>query len=391
MKESKMTQLRRFVLEDHRYVYLGGSVMALIGLCLLGNAPNLYSYLVEDSVGTTLSVIVYCIYLAVSALALLVKWTHWKNYETTIFKHPMIVKVSRYLSYLLTAVLIITIFDRVILSFAALVAYCTGAESIPANEEFLARMIYMSVKQKNLLIAGIWTTIRLAVLGTGIAFVLSMLMVFFRIQEPDKRDNDFVKFLKTIANKFASLYIFIIRGTPMMVQAMIIYYFGFGIFRDHTSMNPTEIGRYWSVFISGLVTISLNSTAYLAEVLRGGINGIDHGQMEAARSLGMTNWQAMMKVVFPQAIKNSIPAIGNEVIINIKDSVVLSVTGVMDLMGATKSVAGIYYTALDIFCVAAIVYLVLTWLSSALLKAIAKKMDNSNTAKAIELGIPSSN
>ena len=108
---------------------------------------------------------------------------------------------------------------------------------------------------------------------------------------------------------------------------------------------------------------------------------IDAGQMEAARSLGMTQWQAMVKVVFPQAVKNSIPAIGNEFIINIKDSSVLSVLGVSDLMFQTKGVVGIYYRDLEMYVVAAGLYLILTYLSSLLLKAIAKKMEHSDTSK----------
>ena len=147
----------------------------------------------------------------------------------------------------------------------------------------------------------------------------------------------------------------------------------------------TEINQVWSFFISGLCTVALNSTAYLTEVLRGGILAVDRGQMEAARSVGMTNWQSMVKVVFPQAVKNSIPAIGNEFIINIKDSSVLSVIGVMDLMYATKSVSGIYFRSLEIYCVAAILYLVLTWLSSLLLQWLGRKLDMPVR------GIPSSN
>jgi putative lysine transport system permease protein len=221
-------------------------------------------------------------------------------------------------------------------------------------------------------------------LGTAIAFVLAIFMVFLRIQEPNKRDSSLVKGLKWLANHFARLYVFVIRGTPMMVQALILYYFGFNLFK-RTGMTVTEINHVWSFFVSGLCTVSLNSTAYLTEVLRGGILAVDKGQTEAARSLGMTNWQTMIKVVFPQAVKNSIPAIGNEFIINIKDSSVLSVIGVMDLMYATKSVSGIYFRSLEIYCVAALLYLLLTWLSSLLLSWLGKKLDMPVR------GVPSSN
>lgn len=235
-----------------------------------------------------------------------------------------------------------------------------------------------------------------SVFGTAIAFVLSLLMVFLRIQEPDKRDNDFVKFLKIVANKFSRFYIFVIRGTPMMVQSLILYNAVFGLFK-RTGMSVSDINRVWPLFLAGLVTVSLNSTAYLAEVLRGGILAVDAGQMEAARSLGMTHWQAMRKVVFPQAIKNSLPAIGNEFIINIKDSSVLCVVGVSDLMFMTRSVAGIYYKGTECYLIAAIVYLILTYLSSLLLKALTGKMTAPGNTKrhqgnhTVDLGLPSSN
>ena len=267
-------------------------------------------------------------------------------------------------------------------SFAETVRRCAAMEKNPQG--FVDSMVYMSIKGKDMLLTGVWTTVRIALLGTAIAFVLAILMVSLRIQEPDRRDSGMMKALKWLASHFARFYVFVIRGTPMMVQALIFYYFGFNLFK-RTGMTVTEINHVWSFFISGLCTVALNSTAYLTEVLRGGILAVDKGQTEAARSLGMTNWQTMTKVVFPQAVKNAIPAIGNEFIINIKDSSVLSVIGVMDLMYATKSVSGIYFRSLEIYCVAAILYLVLTWLSSLLLKWLGKKLDMPVR------GIPSSN
>ena len=267
-------------------------------------------------------------------------------------------------------------------SFAETVRRCAAMEKNPQG--FVDSMVYMSIKGKDMLLTGVWTTVRIALLGTAIAFVLAILMVFLRIQEPDRRDSGMMKALKWLASHFARFYVFVIRGTPMMVQALIFYYFGFNLFK-RTGMTVTEINHVWSFFISGLCTVALNSTAYLTEVLRGGILAVDRGQTEAARSVGMTNWQTMTKVVFPQAVKNSIPAIGNEFIINIKDSSVLSVIGVMDLMYATKSVSGIYFRSLEIYCVAALLYLVLTWLSSLLLKWLGKKLDMPVR------GIPSSN
>ncbi|MBO5556005.1 MAG: amino acid ABC transporter permease [Oscillospiraceae bacterium] len=376
------TQRGSFITRDHPYVYLGGSLIALLALSLLMSQPHPYSFLTEANVPGIACRVICWAFLALSGLALMIKMAYGKGYGRTIMKYPALVRFSRWFSYLVVLACALALLDRGILRMIHTVQACLQAEKNPQG--FVSSMVYMSLKGKDLLAAGIWTTIRLALLGTAIAFVLAILMVFLRIQEPDKRDKDPIKALKWLANRFARFYVFIIRGTPMMVQALIFYYFGFNIFK-RTGMTVTEINRVWSFFISGLCTVSLNSTAYLTEVLRGGIQAIDRGQMEAARSLGMTNWQAMRKVVFPQAVKNSIPAIGNEFIINIKDSSVLSVIGVMDLMYATKSVSGIYFRALEIYCVAALLYLVLTWLSSLLLKYLGSKLDSPYK------GIPSSN
>ncbi len=365
-------QKGNFITRDHRYVYLGGSLIALLGLSLLYSREHPYSFMISGNLPEFCALAVFWIFLAISGFALIVKFFYWKTYSNSFMKRPAVMRVSRWLSYLVVLACILAIIDRGLLQLIYTVQICMQAERNP--QEFVSSMIYMSIEGKNIILTGIWTTIRIALLGTGIAFVLAIFMVFLRIQEPDKRDNDFVKAVKWCANRFARLYVFVIRGTPMMVQALIFYYFGFNLFK-RTGMTVTEINNVWSFFISGLCTVSLNSTAYLTEVLRGGIQSIDRGQTEAARSLGMSNWQAMIKVVFPQAVKNSIPAIGNEFIINIKDSSVLSVIGVMDLMYATKSVSGIYFRSLEIYCVAAILYLILTWLSSQLLKYLGSKLD----------------
>ena len=393
MKHSAASRRSGFLARDHRYVYLGGSLMALVGLSLWYSAPTPYSFLAANgAAGRVLAAVCYG-FIALSLIALLVKWTHWKTYGATVMKKLAIVRASRYFSYLLAAACGLLALDRVVLKLAYIIQAAIHADSNPT--ETLSTMIYMAYNQRSLFATGISYTVQLALFGTAIAFVLSLLMVFLRIQEPDKRDKDSIKLLKIIANKFASFYIFVIRGTPMMVQSLILYNAVFSLFK-RTGMSVSEINRIWPLFLAGLVTVSLNSTAYLAEVLRGGIMAIDAGQMEASRSLGMTHWQAMIKVVFPQAIKNSIPAIGNEFIINIKDSSVLCVVGVSDLMFMTRSVAGIYYKGTECYLIAAIVYLILTYLSSLLLKAIARKMeggsDGKNAAGSVpDWGIPSSN
>ena len=365
-----------------RYIFLGGSLLALLGLSLLHSEEHPYSFLKLTTLPGILCRILFIAFLAVSAAALCWKLFRWKDYSQTFWKKPGTVRAAVIAFWPVACACVLALIDRGLLRLIYTIRLCSQMDSNPKT--FGSSMIYMSLKGKDMLITGIWTTIRIALLGTGIAFILAIFMVFLRIQTPDKRDNDAVKAFKWLASHFASFYVFVIRGTPMMVQALIFYYFGFNLFKK-TNMTVTEINHVWSFFISGLCTVSLNSTAYLTEVLRGGIISVDRGQTEAARSLGMTNWQTMLKVVFPQAVKNSIPAIGNEFIINIKDSSVLSVIGVMDLMYATKSISGIYFRSLEIYCVAAILYLILTWLSSRLLQYLGKKLDTPVK------GIPSSN
>ena len=193
-------------------------------------------------------------------------------------------------------------------------------------------------------------------------------------EKPGRSDNDFVKFLKTVGRDFAEVYSTIVRGTPMMVQGLIIYSFGFSVVRG-MGYSVSEVTHVWTYFRAGLVIISLNSTAYIMEALRGGIEAVDPGQAEAARSLGLTQWQAMTKVVFPQGVRNAIPALSNEVVINIKDSSVLSVVGVFDLMFATTTVAGIYYRQMEVYVVAALIYLLMTYIATRILTWISKKLD----------------
>ena len=279
-------------------------------------------------------------------------------------------------------VLVVLLLARFGVTLAEAARIGAAAEKNPM--EFLPSLFYMLIRSKGMFLAGIWTTVRIALFGTAIAFVLAVLLVFVRIQTPQRQDGAAAVLVKEIGALLSKLYITVIRGTPMMVQTLIIYYIGFGIFKN-SGMSVTEVNRVWSCFISGLITVSLNSTAYLTEVLRGGIESVDPGQAEAARSLGMSNWQTMLKVVFPQAVKNSIPAIGNEFIINIKDSSVLSVIGCYDLMFATTSVVGIYYKALPVYTIAAVTYLVLTCLSSLIMRFVSARLD----MKAVS--VPSSN
>ena len=311
-------------------------------------------------------------WLALSAGALVLKLIHWKDYaEWSPFRRKPLVTVVRWLSYGVWAATAILFVDRAVMGFFSVTSAALAQDKNPSG--FLSSIVYMVDKSYGIILQGILTTVGLSVFGTLIAFVLAILLVFLRIQEIDRSDNDAVRFLKSAGVLFAKVYSTVVRGTPMMVQGMLIYFTGFGLLKG-TGMTVSEIGSVWTTFRAGLVTISLNSTAYMMEVLRGGIEAVDPGQNEAARSLGLSQWQAMIKVVFPQGVKNAIPALSNELVVNIKDSSVLSVIGVFDLMFATKTVVGIYFKQIEMYAVAAVVYLCLTMVASWLLGKFARHL-----------------
>jgi len=362
-----------FVLADHRYVLLGTSAVAFLGMLLSSQPRSSWSFLAHAFSVEFVMYYVLVAWLLVAVVALATKLVRRDRYEeVSPFTRPTARRVLRHVSYVVWAIVLVLVVDRVVLGVAATWEVATTATSRPSDS--FASALYMLWQGRQIFLTGIATTIELAVFGTIIAFFLALLLVFLRIQKVDRPDNDPVRFLKVVGSGFAKAYSTVVRGTPMMVQAGIIYFGGFGIMRS-TGLSTTEINGIWSTFAAGLVTISLNSTAYMMEVLRGGIESVDGGQTEAARSLGLSQWQAMSKVVFPQGIKYAIPGLSNELVINIKDSSVLSVIGVFDLMFATTTVAGIYYRQTESYMIAAVCYLILTMVATKLLSKFARHFD----------------
>ncbi|WP_322151486.1 amino acid ABC transporter permease [Paratractidigestivibacter sp.] len=370
---SALTRLANFVKTNHRYVLLGTSAVALIGMLLSSCARPAMSFLAN---AFTVELVMYYLcaaWLVVSAVALLFKLTHWKTYaEKAPFAKPAAANVLRYVSYVVWLAAAALFVDRAVMGFAS--AWSDAAAATKMPDDMLTQILYMFQQGKQTYLTGALTTIELAVFGTIIAFFLALLLAAVRILEIDRSDNDFIRFLKKTGVGFAKVYSTVVRGTPMLVQGVIIYYLGFAIVSS-TGMSITEVNAIWTRFIAGLVVVSLNSTAYMMEVLRGGIESVDKGQMEAARSLGLSQWQAMLKVVFPQGIKYAIPGLSNELVINIKDSSVLSVIGVFDLAFAASTVAGIYYKQLNAYLVIAVFYLIMTAFASWLLGKIAGLLD----------------
>ncbi len=371
---SRLSKLKSFITDDHRYVFLATSFVALIGIWFSLQRRSNMSFL-RGVYAVEVAMYWFLMgWLLLSAVALVWKLTHWKGdayQKTSPFTKPGVKTAVRIYSYAVCAITATLFVDRAVMGFLSVVSDSLSHDKNPSG--FLSSIVYMLDKSWGIIGQGILTTVGLSVFGTLIAFGLAILLVFLRIQEVDRSDNDAVRFFKILGCEFAKFYSTVVRGTPMMVQGMLIYFAGFGILKN-SGMTVSEIGRIWSTFVAGLVTISLNSTAYMMEVLRGGIEAVDPGQNEAARSLGLTQWQAMIKVVFPQGIKNAIPARSNELVVNIKDSSVLSVIGVFDLMFATKTVVGIYFKQVELYVVAACCYLCLTMVASWFLGKFAKHL-----------------
>ena len=171
----------------------------------------------------------------------------------------------------------------------------------------------------------------------------------------------------------ATAYIAFIRGTPLMVQLMFIFY---GLPMIGVSFPEIPFLPDFSRFAAGIVAMSINSCAYVAEIIRSGIQAVDSGQMEAARSIGYSHVQAMAYVVLPQAIRNILPALGNEFVVVIKESSIVSVIGIADLMFRTKDVIAVTYRTLPSLAIVAIIYFCMTSVGSQLIAWMERRMSH---------------
>ena len=221
---------------------------------------------------------------------------------------------------------------------------------------------------------GTATTLLVSLSGTIIGFFLGLGVSLIQYTKADDKSSKlfkgFIKFLKILI----SIYITIFRGTPMIVQAMVIFY---GL--------PQLIGLNLDPLPAALLIVSINTGAYMAEMIRGGVDSVDPGQLEGAQAIGMSHFQAMISIIFPQAVRNVLPSIGNEFIINIKDTSVLNVIGVTELFFTSKSIAGSYAKYYEVFIITSVIYLFLTFTISLILNAIEKKIDGPKNFEILPL------
>ena len=238
-----------------------------------------------------------------------------------------------------------------------------------ASTSFFGWVAFLLQKYGMLFLRGTGMTLLIALTGTIFGFVIGLLVAIVRATSPMPtlgrrsaaaavRDA-----LLKAAQLLLGAYIQVFRGTPMIVQAVVIYY------------GAQYAGIYMDTTFAAIFIISINTGAYMAEIIRGGIVSVDKGQFEAAHAIGMTHWQTMTTVVLPQAIRNILPSVGNELIVNIKDSSVLNVISVSELFFQAKSAAGAYYRYFEVYFIIAVIYLILTLTVSRILRFIERKMD----------------
>ena len=211
-------------------------------------------------------------------------------------------------------------------------------------------------------IRGAGVTLLISMIGTIIGSIIGLLIGVIRTMPIPERGAK--KAIHKVINVFLSIYIEFFRGTPMIVQAMVIYY-GSALAFD---INMNRLA-------AAILIVSINTGAYMSEIVRGGIVSIDKGQFEAAHAIGMNHIQTMVNVVLPQVIRNILPATGNEFVINIKDTSVLNVISVSELYFQTKSIAGNNFRYFESFFVACIIYFIMTFTVTRILRLIETKLD----------------
>ena len=206
----------------------------------------------------------------------------------------------------------------------------------------------------------------MAITGTLIGFLIGLLIALVRtIPLPDEKYRVRRALLRGVW-AILSAYVEIIRGTPMLVQALIIHYSLF-----------VRIGM--PNMLSAIIILSFNTGAYMAEIVRGGIISVDRGQTEAAHAIGMSHVKTMSLVVLPQAVRNIMPSIGNEFVVNIKDSSVLSVISIVELMFSAKQAGGAYAQFVPAYVICALIYFILTFTVTRILRFAERRMAGSDT------------
>lgn len=230
---------------------------------------------------------------------------------------------------------------------------------------FLNDVLNIFIKYYPQLLTGVGNTLLIALTSTVAGLALGLLTGVVRTAPMSK--NPVLRALHKVLNAIIAIYVEIFRGTPMMVQSMVIYWgYAFATGGDTLPLIP-----------SGILIVSINTGAYMAEIVRGGIISIDRGQFEGAMSIGMTHAQTMFKVIIPQVMRNILPSVSNEFVINIKDTSVLNVIGVTELYYFAGIIKRQNFQTFQTYLVVCILYFILTFTVTRLLRWVERKLDGN--------------
>lgn len=228
---------------------------------------------------------------------------------------------------------------------------------------FFKEVVDILIKYHGYFLQGIGYTMLISLTGTVVGLIIGLITGIVRTIPQSK--NPIIGGILKVVNAIISIYVEVFRGTPMMVQSMVIFW-------GYAFMNN---GNTLPLIPAGIFIVSINTGAYMAEIVRGGIISIDKGQFEGAYSIGMNHFQTMINVIVPQTMRNILPAISNEFVINIKDTSVLNVIGVTELYFFTAKISKMTWAIFETYVVACVIYFTLTFTITRLLKLAERKID----------------
>ena len=225
-------------------------------------------------------------------------------------------------------------------------------------------------------LSGIENTLILALVGTVIGCLIGFVCGVLNTIPRRPNDHPLKKIILTLVRVIIRIYVEVFRGTPMVLQAVFLFY-GLPYFTDNAV-------KFSSVWAAAIVVVSINTGAYMAESVRGGIISVDPGQTAGAMAIGMTHVQTMTSVILPQALRNIMPQIGNNFIINVKDTSVMFIIGFPDFFAAHRATVGASYLYFPSATVEMVGYLTMTLIASFLLRWAEKKMDGSGNYELVQ-------
>ena len=241
--------------------------------------------------------------------------------------------------------------------------------------QLLQDVLRLCTKYFPIYLSGMKNTVLLALIGTVLGCMIGFVCGALNAVPYDPKDPPRKRILIKVMRAVIRAYVELFRGTPMVLQAVFIYY-ALPYFTDGAA-------RFTSVWAASILVVSVNTGAYMTESVRGGIISVDPGQVEGAMAIGLTHVQAMMYVILPQAVRNILPQIGNNYIINLKDTSVMFMISFTDFFAAHRGVVGATYSYFPSAVIEMIGYLTMTLISSFLLRRLEQRLEGSSSFELV--------